>query len=136
MNLSSNLSSFLNKKEGTTFALSIGDDTLTRHRLDKGNSMSFSPTDPVSAHSLWLQLRSTRRRHRRPQWRGDTKAVVVSLLLLSILALFYMIMLHNQATENPNYAVQKAPVLHDSPMFGSLARPEDRFDHTLNHIAN
>ena len=85
--------------------------------------MAFSPTDPVSAHSLWLQLRSSSRRHRRPQWRGDWKLVAATLLLLSILVLFYMIMLHYQAAEDPNYTVQKKPVLQGSLMLGSLAGP-------------
>ena len=78
--------------------------------------MAFSPTDPVSAHSLWLQLRSSRRRHRRHQWRGDWKLVAATLLLLSILVLIYMIMLHNQAAEDPNYTVQKKPALQGSLM--------------------
>ena len=76
--------------------------------------MAFSPNDPVSAHSLWLQLRSTRRGHRRPQWRGDWKAVLVPLLFISILSLFYTLWLHNQVTEDLNGTIQRETVLQKS----------------------
>jgi len=83
--------------------------------------MAFSPTDPVTAHSLWLQLRSTKQKHRRPRWHGDWNPVLLPLLLLSILALVYMILLPSQAFENPGQTVQKETVLNESPVLGSLA---------------
>jgi hypothetical protein len=85
--------------------------------------MAFSPRDPVPAHSLWLQLRSTKRKPRRPQWRTDWKPLLASLLLLSILALFYMIMPAKQAVKNLEQAAQKETVLQETPVLGSLAGP-------------
>ena len=78
--------------------------------------MAFSPTDPVSAHSLWLQLRSTKRKHRRPRWRGDWTPLWVLLLLSSILALSYVIMPSNDSIERAEQAAQKVTVLQESPV--------------------
>ena len=85
--------------------------------------MAFSPTDPVSAHSLWLQLRSTKRKHGCVGWRSGWVPLWVPFLLLSILALFYAIMPLNQVVDNPEQAVQKETVLQASPVLGSLAGP-------------
>jgi hypothetical protein len=74
--------------------------------------MAFSPDDPVAIHSLGLQLRSTRRRlHRRP-WRSDWKATWVPVLLLTILALVYVMM--------PQQAAQKETDQHQFPVVGVL----------------
>ena len=60
--------------------------------------MAFSPTDPVSAHSLWLQLRSTnRKRHHR--WRSDWTPLWVLGLLLTILTIGYVLMPSNDPIE-------------------------------------
>lgn len=82
--------------------------------------MAFSPTDPVSAHSLWLQLRSTKRKYRRPRWRSDWTPLWVLLLLSSILALSYVIMPSNDAIERAEQAAQKVTVLQESPVLGAL----------------
>lgn len=50
--------------------------------------MAFSPTDPASAHSLWLQLRNTKR-ERRLGWRSDWTLLWVFLLLMALVLVFY-----------------------------------------------
>lgn len=82
--------------------------------------MAFSPTDPVSAHSLWLQLRSTKRKHHRPRWRSDRMPIWVPLLVLGILAFFYVIMSSNDAIERAEQAAQKETVVYESPVLGAL----------------
>jgi len=77
--------------------------------------MAFSPTDPASAHSLWLQLRSTRRKHR-PRWRSDWTPLWISLLLFSVLLIFYAIMPSNDATEQAEQAARKETVLQKHSM--------------------
>jgi hypothetical protein len=64
--------------------------------------MAFSPTDPASAHSLWLQLRSTQRK-RRPQWRSDWAPLWFSLLFLSVLLIVYALMPFNDAAEQATH---------------------------------
>jgi hypothetical protein len=76
--------------------------------------MAFSPTDPVSAHSLWLQLRSTKR-HRRPRWRRDWTPLWVPFLLLMMLAIVYAIMPSNGAVNG------EEAVLQEHPMIGAMA---------------
>ena len=80
--------------------------------------MAFSPTDPASAHSLWLQLRNTKRK-RRPGWRSDWMPLWVSLLLLSVLLMFYATMPSNDAVEWAELAAQET-VPHERPMRGAL----------------
>ena len=63
--------------------------------------MAFSPTDPVSAHSLWLQLRTTKRTRRR-RWRSDWTPLLVSLLLFSLLLIFYTTIPSDDASEQAN----------------------------------
>ena len=82
--------------------------------------MAFSPTDPVSAYSLWLQSRSTRRRHHRPRWRSDWTVVWVLLLSFAALALVYGMMPANEAVERAKQAVQKDTVQEESPVVGAL----------------
>lgn len=78
--------------------------------------MAFSPTDPVSAHSLWLQLRSTRpKRHRRPRWRRDWAPLWVPFLLLMLLAVLYVVIPPNDAVKNAE------AVLQEHPMLGAMA---------------
>lgn len=72
--------------------------------------MAFSPTDPASAHSLWLQLRSTKRK-RHPGWRSEWMPVWVSLLLFSILLIVYAIMPFNDAPEQAKETSHKGAVL-------------------------
>ena len=85
--------------------------------------MAFSPTDPVSAHSLWLQLRSSKRKHRLPRWRSDWIPVWFPMLLFTILALVYMMMPSNDAIEKLEHATQKERVLQGSPLLGALTGP-------------
>ena len=81
--------------------------------------MAFSPTDPASAHSLWLQLRSSKRK-RRPSWRSDWTLLWGSLLLLSVLLVFYAIMPSNDAVDQAQQASHKEPVHQEGPMRGAL----------------
>ena len=85
--------------------------------------MAFSPTDPLSARSLWLQLRSSKRKHRRPRWRSDRSSLLVPLLLLSVLLLFYLIMPSNNLFERAEQSAQKESVLQQSPVLGALTGP-------------
>ena len=85
--------------------------------------MAFSPTDPVSAHSLWLQLLSSKRKHRRPRWRSDWTPLWVPVLLVTILALVYVIMSSNDAIEKTERAAQKEKVIQESPLLGALTGP-------------
>jgi hypothetical protein len=91
--------------------------------MEGGSIMAFSPPDPVPARSLWLQLRSTKRKARRPQSHTDWNSLWFSLLLLSILALFYMIIPPKHAVEHPEQAAQKETVLQETSVLGSLAGP-------------
>jgi len=74
--------------------------------------MAFSLDDPVAALSLGLQVRSTRQRLHRPPWRSDWKATWVPVLLLTILALVYVMM--------PQQAAQKETDQHQFPLVGVL----------------
>jgi hypothetical protein len=85
--------------------------------------MAFSPTDPVSAHSLCLQLLSSKRKSRRPRWRSDRIPVWLPLLLFTTLALVYIIMPSNDAIENAEHAAQKERVLQEPPLLGALTGP-------------
>lgn len=82
--------------------------------------MAFSSSNPVSAHSLWLQLRSTRRSHHRPRWRTEWMPVWVPLLLFIILALTYIMTSSDYAIEETLRAAQKGTVLEESSMAGVL----------------
>jgi hypothetical protein len=84
--------------------------------------MALLQPDPVTAHSLWLQLRSSKRKHR-PRWRSGWAPLWVPFLLLGLLALFYAIMPPNQAIDNLEQAVQMETGLQASPVLGSLASP-------------
>ena len=81
--------------------------------------MAFSPTDPASAHSLWLQLRTTKRK-RSPRWRSDWMPVWVSLLLFSVLLIFYAIMPFNDAAEQAKQTSHKEAVLPERQSQGAL----------------
>jgi hypothetical protein len=89
--------------------------------------MAFSPTDPVSAHSLWLQLLSTKRKHRRPRWRNDWMPLWVPVLLFTILALVYVmmpsVMMSSNDATKAEQAAEKETVLQKPPLFGALAGP-------------
>jgi len=82
--------------------------------------MAFSPTDPATAHSLWLQSRSTRRKPPHGRWRNDWTAVWVPLLLLTILGICYGIMPANNAVRHAEQSAEIEPVLQDSPVVGAL----------------
>jgi len=80
--------------------------------------MAFSPIDPASAHSLWLQLRNIKRK-RRSRWRSDWTPLWVPLLLLSVLLIYYALMPSNDAVERAEQAAQETG-LHERPMRGAL----------------
>jgi hypothetical protein len=84
--------------------------------------MAFSPIDPVLAHSLWLQLRSSRRRKsRRHRWRSDWTPLWIPLLLISILAFGYVIMLSIDGGESVEQSAQKETGIKEAPVLGVLA---------------
>ena len=70
--------------------------------------MAFSPTDPNFARALGLQLRSTKRKHCRPRWRSGWTALLFPLLI-SILALIYVMMPSNDAVERTDPSAQRKP---------------------------
>lgn len=74
--------------------------------------------DPDSGHSLWLQLRSTRRKPQRPQWRSDWAPVRILLLLMTILALNSVFMPSNDAVERATQTIDRQPAV-----VGALAEP-------------
>jgi hypothetical protein len=49
--------------------------------------MASSSSDRFSAHSLWLQRRSTRRSACRAQWRSDWTPIALFLFLIGLLLL-------------------------------------------------
>ena len=84
--------------------------------------MAFSPIDPVLAHSLWLQLRSSRsRKSRRHRWRSDWTPLWIPLLLISILAFGYVIMLSIDGGESVEQSAQKETGIKEPPVLGVLA---------------
>lgn len=82
--------------------------------------MAFSSTDPVVARSLWLQLRSTRRKSRRAQWRSDWMPVWILLALMSILALSFLMMPSIDVIEKVEQTAQTG-AMSQQPLLGSLA---------------
>ena len=85
--------------------------------------MALSSTDPVIARSLWLQLRSSRRKSRRPQWRSDWTPVWILLVLMSILALSLLMMPSIDVMERVDQAAKNGAVSQQPPLFGALAEP-------------
>ena len=74
--------------------------------------MAFSPTDPASAHSLWLQLRNTKRR--RLRWRSDWTLLWMFLLLLAVVLVFYALLPSNDAAAQIEHTAQKEAGLKHS----------------------
>ena len=85
--------------------------------------MALSSTDPVVARSLWLQLRSSRRKRRRPQWRSDWTPVWILVVLMSILALSLLMVPPIDVMERVEQAAQNRAVAQQPPLFGALAEP-------------
>jgi hypothetical protein len=85
--------------------------------------MALSSTDPVTARSLWLQLRSSRRKSRRPQWRSDWTPVWILLVLMSILALSLLMIPSIDVMERVDQAAKNGAVAQQPPLFGALAEP-------------
>src|SRR5690242_2567665 len=83
-----------------TVALKIGENRPRAQPLEKGRHMALSRPNPVSAFSLSLQLRTTKSRDHRPRWISDWVAVRVLVLLLTILAVAYIVTSANSAVEN------------------------------------
>jgi hypothetical protein len=84
--------------------------------------MAFSATDPASAHSLWSQLRNTKRK-RRASWRSDWTPLWALLLLFSSLAVFYVMMPSHDAVKSAEPAAEQETVLKERPMQDALAEP-------------
>jgi NADH:ubiquinone oxidoreductase subunit 6 (subunit J) len=82
--------------------------------------MAFSPTDPASAHSLWLQLRTTKRTRRR-RWRSDWTPLFVVLLFFSLLLIFYAIMPSNDAPEQANPTRDRPPRAFDEDLSSTVS---------------
>ena len=83
--------------------------------------MAFSAPDLASAHSLWLQLRSTKR-SRRHRWRSDWTPVWVFVLLFSLLLIVYTIMPSNDAAEQADQTAHKQSALKNRSMESALER--------------
>jgi len=81
--------------------------------------MALSSTDPVTARSLWLQLRSSKRKSRRSQWRSDWMPVWILLVLMSILGLAFLTMPSIDVIERVEQAVQSGTI--SQPLLGALA---------------
>ena len=81
--------------------------------------MAFSPTDPASAHSLWLQLRTSNRTRRR-RWRSDWTPLWVFFLLFIVLLIFYAIMPSNDPAEQADQTAHKGTALEDRPVESAL----------------
>ena len=82
--------------------------------------MAFSPTDPVLAHSLLLQLRST---PHQSQWRSDWTPLWVVLLLISILAVFSMLLPPIDALERAERTVRDGASDQQSLVLGASVNP-------------
>ena len=82
--------------------------------------MAFSLTDPASAHSLWRQLRYTKRTRRR-RWRSDWTPLLVVLLLVGLLLLLYAIGPSNNAAEQADQLDHKDTALTNRQMENALA---------------
>jgi hypothetical protein len=85
--------------------------------------MALSSTDPVIARSLWLQSRSTRRKSRRAQWRRDWTPIWFVLLFMSLLTLFAVMMLSNDAVERVEQPAYNGRISQPTPVLGALAEP-------------
>jgi hypothetical protein len=81
--------------------------------------MAFSPNDPAAAHSLWLQLRRSKRKHL-SGWRSDWMPLWVVLLLFGLLIVSYAIMPSNEADQYAEQAAKESRV-QDRQMQGALA---------------
>jgi len=82
--------------------------------------MAFSLTDPASAHSLWRQLRHTKRTRRR-RWRSDWTPLLVVLLLVGLLLVLYAIGPSNNAAEQADQPDHKDTALTNRQMEHALA---------------
>jgi len=82
--------------------------------------MALSSTDPVTARSLWLQLRSSKRKSRRSQWRSDWMPVWILLVLMSILGLAFLTMPSIDVIERVEQAEQSGTI-SQQPLLGALA---------------
>jgi hypothetical protein len=81
--------------------------------------MVFSPTDPASAHSLWMQLRNTKGKIA-PRWRSDWTPLWVSVLLFSVLLICYAIMPSDDGVNHAKQASQKEIVFQQRSMRSAL----------------
>jgi len=89
-----------------------------------GSGMAPSSTDPMLAHSLWLQRRSARRRARRARWRSDWTPLGMLLLLISFLILILLFMPSNDGVERAKETVHNAiGQQQQPPIVGALAEP-------------
>ena len=89
--------------------------------------MASSLQDPQTAHSLWLQRRSTRktaRRDQRVQWRSDWTPVGLLLLLLGLLVLLSVLLPSHQTFDGVKQAAQnERGGSQQLPVVGVLTEP-------------
>jgi len=73
--------------------------------------MAFSPSDPASAHSLWLQLRHTKRK-RHVGWRSEWTLLWMFFLLFCVLLLAYAFIPPDEAAQQAanHHTLQEDPV--------------------------
>jgi ferric-dicitrate binding protein FerR (iron transport regulator) len=84
--------------------------------------MASSPLDPQSAHSLWLQRRSSRRAAS-PQWRSDWTPLALFLLLLGLLILLSVFLPSQEAVEKVKQAAGGEQRASHLSVVGVLTEP-------------
>lgn len=86
--------------------------------------MASSSTDPMLAHSQWLQRRSARRRVRQARWRSDWAPLVMLIVLIGIVILCSVFIPYNDAVERAKEPMHNAVGQQPQPpMVGALAQP-------------
>jgi hypothetical protein len=90
--------------------------------MEAWKNMASLSDDPQLARSLWLQLRSSRPKARRPPWRSDWMPVGILLLLMGILIIYSVLMPPDEAVERAKQGGNET-VGQQSPVVGALAQP-------------
>ena len=87
--------------------------------------MGPSSTDPMMAHTLWLQRRSARQGSRRARWRSDRAPLGMLILLIGLLLLLWVFMPSDEVIERARDAEHHATLSQQqqSPLVGALAEP-------------
>jgi hypothetical protein len=84
--------------------------------------MASLSDDPQLARSLWLQLRSSRRRTRRRPWRTDWLPAGILVLLMGILIIFSVMMPSDDPPRTADHSGNQIAGEH-SPVIGAVAGP-------------